>query len=114
MPEATCKPQQLSDGHSWSGCYMEGGVLGWVALLSLQDSEKVATTLDKHKQGHPLGRLTPRAYVDACQPGLRPGGRGVDAAANHPSTAPHIHGFVSQWKVCISLQERVAIHQTPS
>lgn len=64
---------------------MEGGVLGWVALLSLQDSEKVATTLDKHKQGHPLGRLTPRAYVDACQPGLRPGG-GV--WTQQPTTLP--------------------------
>lgn len=86
---------RVGEGISWR----EGGVPGWVVLWSVQRSEKLATTQDKHKQGHPLGRLTPRASVDACQPGLWPGGVGM--AAEHPSRHPKSMGS-PQWKVCIS------------
>ena len=78
----------------------EVGVLGWVVLRSLKHSEKLATTQNKHKQGHPLGRLTPRACVGACQPGLWP--QGVGTAAEHPARHPMSMGS-PQWKVCISL-----------
>lgn len=72
---------------------------GWVVLQSQQHSEKLATTQDKHKQGHPLGRLTPRAFLGACQPGLWPGGVGM--AAEHPGKHPKSMGSL-QWKVYIS------------
>lgn len=73
---------------------------GWcVGLGGAIVSEKLVTTQDKHKQGHPLGRLTPRACVGACQPGLWPGGLGM--AAEHPGRHPKTT-CLPQWKVCIS------------
>lgn len=50
-----------------------------MVLWSLQRSEKLTTTQQKSKQGHPHGRLTPRAGLGACQPGLWPGGVGSAA-----------------------------------
>lgn len=49
-------------GQGRRGHFLEGRVAvlpGWVVL----HGEKLATTQDKHKQGHPLGRLTLRACV---------------------------------------------------
>lgn len=124
MPKATYSPQLSRAWPGWARTFFlllllllrEGGVPSWVVLWSLQHSKKKATTQDKHKQWHPLGRLTPRACVGACQPGLWPGG--VDMAAEHPSRHPKSTGS-PLWKVCISThrahcgQEKVAIHQKP-
>lgn len=83
---------------------------------SPQSGEKLTTAQDKHQRWHPLGWLTPRACVGACQPGLWPGS--VDTAAQHPSGLPESAGS-PWWKVCISTygahcgDEKVAIHQTP-
>lgn len=114
MPKATYSPQLSRAWPGWERTFFslllllgEGGVPSWVVLWSLQHSKKKATTQDKHKQWHPLGRLTPRACVGACQPGLGP--------SRHPkSTGSPL------WKVCISMhrahcgQEKVAIHQNPN
>lgn len=78
----------------------QSSVPRWVVLWSLGCSERLATTQDKHKQRHPLGRLTPRASVGACQPGLWPGGAGT--VPEHPSRHPESTGS-PQWKDCISL-----------
>lgn len=71
----------------------------WVVLWSLQHSEKLATAQDKHKQGHPLGRLTPRACVGACQSRLWHGSLSVAGVqpGRHPKSVSSPH-----WKVCIS------------
>lgn len=82
---------RVGEGISWRE-REEGGVSGWVVLWSQQHSEKLATAQDKHKQGHPLGRLTPRACVGACQPGLWPGGVGT-VAEQHPGRHPRVDGF---------------------
>jgi len=110
-PNSHCSPQLSKD---WPGSKRaffwkesksereresERDVLGWVVLWSQQQSKKRATAQGKHKQGHPLGRLTPRACVAACQPRLWPGG--VCVAAEHPNG--HLESMgLSLWKVCIS------------
>ncbi|KAK5856283.1 hypothetical protein PBY51_007891 [Eleginops maclovinus] len=72
MPTATYGLQLSRLSPGWRGRFMKRDycVPGWVLLWSQLHREKLAATQDKHKQGHPLGRLTPRACVGACQPGL--------------------------------------------
>ena len=100
-PTAAYSPQlfgawpRVGEGISWREREREreeGGVSGWVVLWSQRHSEKRTTAQDKHKQGHPLGRLTPRASVGACQPGLWPGGAGTPAT-QHPGRHPRVDGF---------------------
>lgn len=94
----------------------EGGVPGWVVLWSLQHSEKVATTEDKHKHGTPAGQ-TDAVCLCGCLPAWAVAwGEGGSMATEHPGRHPKTSS--PQWKVCISQHravygwEKVAIHQT--
>lgn len=91
-----CNSPGLSQGRTGHFYRREGGAPGWVVLWSLQHSEKLATAQDKHKQGHPLGRLTPCACVGACQSRLWHGSLRMagEHLGRHPKSASS-----SQWKV---------------
>lgn len=105
MPKATLDCPGFGQGRRGHCFFFERQrEKGWCAglggaMVTTAQWEKLATTQDKHKQGHPLGRLTPRACVGACQPGLWPGGVGM--AAEQPGRHPKSTSS-PQWKVCIS------------